>query len=44
MASGPLGPEEEEVREQAGKPASSSSLTPSLLGVFGEHGQQQPEG
>ena len=44
MASGPLGPEEEEGRERAGKPASSSSPTPSLLGVFGEHGQQRPEG
>lgn len=44
MASGPLGPEEEEVQERAGKPASSSSPTPSLLGVFGEHGQQRPEG
>lgn len=38
------GPEEEEVRERVGKPASSSSPTPSLLGVFGEHGQQRPEG
>lgn len=38
MASGPLEPEEEEVGEWTGKPASSSSPTLSLLGVFGEHG------